>query len=745
MAARLINGPQDRHERTGGALFRDTRTFGQIVTEFLSGPVSGFAVIGTAAACVFWPATVDVLAPLGAAFGGWAISRPKKLPIRLPLETGCKDPTDINPLTRRPYVARGSYPIGWDESTGREIWLSGEDMRLHFVVPGATGAGKTQFILALLSNALAQGSGFVLIDGKAANDVYGSVYALARTFGLEDQVKVINLLQSGDKRTNTFNPFATCSATALVELLTSQIEPGHGGGGDNSKVFTDRARALLATLAPIIVWLREHRSVPTNIDMIRSITELQNIVALAKHRIYRFVDETSGEAIEMAVAEMPEEYLIPLRAYLGESGGFDLSLEYNTQRSDEPSKQHSFVVMNFSQTFSMLAVELGHIFRCQTPDVVMRDVLFNRRILVVNLPSLEGSEGKNMNLGRLVVAAVRGAMAETIGASLEGAWDEIVANRPSKAATPYPIVMDEAGYYITSATDVILAQARSLGFSIGLGFQEVGSFYKRLGEHGATPVLGNPKLKVILRLEDATYTRTWIEKAAGDTDVTQVGALDRGESGLYSDQQQAVVRRVSRVDWQDVVRLEPNQAIILYGGRRIYARLWWALPDVEGSHMRVHSGLALPPPATPAEDPTEGIRKKLLAGLDQVATDEDAELSPVLQAAFEAYGRAMEAGLPPEAEIDAVLNAVEVLATGGIEDATPEQPLATYHPFGPLFAAARQLPPLPPFPVAPVHERDHELVQLISALESQLGVSASDARLSAMLLHDELAAASATT
>jgi intracellular multiplication protein IcmO len=38
-------------------------------------------------------------------------------------------------------------------------------VRQHITIPGTTGAGKTSAIVSLLSNALMQGSGFVVVDG----------------------------------------------------------------------------------------------------------------------------------------------------------------------------------------------------------------------------------------------------------------------------------------------------------------------------------------------------------------------------------------------------------------------------------------------------------------------------------------------------------------------------------------------------------------------------------------------------
>ena len=94
------------------------------------------------------------------------------------------------PDARQPQArpANGTLFIGWS-ITGHELWATAEDARQHIAIPGTTGAGKTTAILSLLVNTLAQGSGFVLVDGKADRDLFGKVLALARRFGRDDDVR----------------------------------------------------------------------------------------------------------------------------------------------------------------------------------------------------------------------------------------------------------------------------------------------------------------------------------------------------------------------------------------------------------------------------------------------------------------------------------------------------------------------------------------------------------------------------
>jgi intracellular multiplication protein IcmO len=115
-------------------------------------------------------------------------------------------------------------------------------------------------------------------------------------------------------------------------------------------------------------------------------------------------------------ADIPEDIVWPLKAYLGELPGYDPSVPHDKQRGDEPSTQHGFAQFYFTATFTQLAVSLGHILKVENGDIDMRDILLNRGILVVNLPALETSDATLAALGKLVVAGLRGMMAQLLGA-----------------------------------------------------------------------------------------------------------------------------------------------------------------------------------------------------------------------------------------------------------------------------------------------------------------------------------------
>ena len=96
-------------------------------------------------------------------------------------------------------------------------------------------------------------------------------------------------------------------------------------------------------------------------------------------------------------------------------------------------------------------------------EIDMRDIALNRRILVVNLPALENSDATLAALGKLVVASLRGMMAQLLGASPEGDYDE--TDKPGMGPSPYTVVLDELAYYATSGLDRMLSQGRGLNIS----------------------------------------------------------------------------------------------------------------------------------------------------------------------------------------------------------------------------------------------------------------------------------------
>jgi intracellular multiplication protein IcmO len=737
--ARQIVGPQEQFERTGAQSLRDIRPLTTRLSEGLRSSAAGIVLAIAAGATFFEPAVVNVTVPLSALYALWVLTRHPKLPLRLPRTAAIPDPSNPTPGSRKPKPANGTVFIGWSIA-GHELWLTAEDARQHMTIPGTTGAGKTTALLSLLTNFLAQGSGFVLVDGKADRDLFGKVLALARRFGRDDDVRVLNfMVASGRKDSHSFNPFAIGNADAIRELLASQL--GDQAQNDPNGVFRERAVALMGTIAPVLVWLRDQKGVALNIEVIRFSIELRWIWKLAMEKKVLLRNTETGTVMELDVShDIPEDITWPLRSYLGELPGYDPSMPLDKQKGDEPSKQHGYAQFYFTATFTQLAVSLGHIFRVESSDIDMRDVVLNRRILVVNLPALENSDATLAALGKLVVASLRGMMAQLLGASLEGDYSE--ADKPGMGPSPFPVVLDELAYYATSGLDRMLAMGRGLNICFMLGFQEIAGIWARLGEKTAS-LLGNANLTIAMRQQDAGRTREWIEKTAGQTYITQATTYHGAADGAYREARHAEVRPVSRIDWNDLTSLIEGEAVVLFGGRRIYARVFHAAVDDAGPKRLGRTVMLRSPDGDAIREDLARIGRiasSIESGSVALAGEEEA--SPGLSALIRGFARAARRASRPRACARAALDEIgavpeELLtprpsATPDGTPMTPVTPMLAAASKGPLAGGEAEGPPNEPV--------DARLLRGIAAIEGLAGASGASARSAALSIlaeHDD--------
>lgn len=735
---RRIDGPQNQHEQRDGIVYRDTRRVGKQFAEMLTTGFSAVPLAACAILCLILPALCPVLFMTALAYATIVMTRPVQLPLRLPAYVKGSDPFNIVPDPKRPGAetmgpAAGDWLLGWDETSGQQLWLAGKDLTLHGLLPGATGSGKTQFIYSLLCNALAAGSGFTLVDGKSSNNLAFSVQAMARRFGREADVRVINLLvSSGDKKTNTWNPFATIGAEGMTELLKTVFLPDEAGGGDgSSQYFRGRADSLFAGMAFIFVWVRDCPGlrIPITSETIRvTFSDIDKLRALAEDRIFHYYDFTSQtECFEVLPAHFPDVLLNPIRYYVKETGGFKRG-----QSIDEQAKvreQHSYVVGGFAKTFSQMGSTLGHVFRCSVPDVDLRDVLYNRRILVVMLPSLENHAETNAALGKAVITALRYALAAALGTSVEGDYEDVVVNRPSASDTPYPMVFDEFGYFAARGMDAMMAQGRELNISLWLSFQEVGTIYATLGRDRTVPLLGNPKLKVFENIEDAGPTREWVEQTGGTMNVSMLPGYDSSSSiGLYSDQQRADIREVKRISWNDIQTLRQGQAIMLWRGQRIYARLFYAGIEPQGQN-RVFPTLAprfekIAPPENLEIQTIGAITQQLAQGKHLISEDELVALPGLLGTVMDRLPSVLETVASPLDDAKILLSNLTL----------PQAEDVAARPFATLFRN-RPTPAqiLPAAGQTLADESDRRLFEALRETDEALGVENPSDRLIAML------------
>ncbi|MAI61959.1 MAG: type IV secretion protein IcmO [Micavibrio sp. TMED27] len=580
---------QHKYEHNPEKMLRDVRPLLVRVADALASKNYSAAVFLTAGASIYfneWAfAFADLIMLCLLLFFLWLKTRSKELAFKLPLGARFKDPN--NGRNGKAGKAEGILYMGNVERTNEEVWFTNSDARTHILYLGTTGAGKTEGLKSTVTNAMAWGSGFVYVDGKADTDLWSSLSSLVRRFGRDDDLLVLNYMTGNSDvaaPSNTMNPFSSGSASYLTNMLVSLMPDS---GGDNA-MWAERAISLVSAMMPVLTWKRDNQDMQLSVKLLRDSLSLNRVIRLAR-----------DEAV-------PEEIRSGINGYLETLPGFVASA-YDDNGDVKPpegggpppdtqtaSQQHGYLAMQFTRSLQSLGDDYGYIFDTQAADVDMVDVVLNRRILIVLIPALEKSGDEIANLGKIVAATIKGMMGSALGSTVEGSSATVIENKPTHSSTPFMTVFDEVGYYTAEGMAVMAAQARSLGFCLIFSGQDLPAMKKRVREE-ANSITANCNIKIFGKLEDPTETKEFFEKTVGSALVTEVSGFQMsGGTKTYLDTQQAGVQSRPRANYEELRGFKEGQAVVTYGEAVVSCGMFYSNPGFAKA-MRVTRFLSLPP------------------------------------------------------------------------------------------------------------------------------------------------------
>lgn len=580
--ARALRGLEQQHEQISQRLLRDTRTMGQRIADFFKNPeMVAMLLIIMAGVAFFYPASVDfmLIFALLAYLFSWLLTRHATLPFRLPQRSGRPDYNDPAPGSNKPRKARGIYHFGNELRTNQELWFANEDMRTHVLIFGSTGSGKTVALVSLAYNALIQGSGFIYVDGKGDNSLFANVFSMVRSMGREDDMLLINFMTGAkdiigpqkNRLSNTMNPFAAGSSSMLSQLVVSLMDSGsQGGDGD---MWKGRAINFVEALMKILVAMRDSGHILMDANTIRNYFDLSRLESMVMDKVFIRDDQDP-----VNIENLPAMVMEPIKNYLFNLPGYNK--EKKGKQVSQVLEQHGFITMQLTRVFGSLADTYSHILRTNLAEVDLKDVVLNRRILVVLLPALEKSPDELSTLGKVIIASLKAMMAAGLGDAVEGAYRDVIQRKPTNAPTPYLCILDEYGYYAVKGFAVVPAQARSLGFSVIFAGQDLPAFQKASKEE-ALSIGANTNIKVCMKLEDPLDTWDFFMKTAGESYVTHVKefqADSKSMSNAYMDSKSAQVEKRARVDLLDLKEQREGEAHIFFKSKIIRAKMFYANP-----------------------------------------------------------------------------------------------------------------------------------------------------------------------
>lgn len=574
----------------------DPRTLSERFAGWLLEPrnYAKFQLGMAASACAFAVAWLPITIAMLLTHLWFSLQR-QTLPMRYPKDLGGIDPTlDVekpNPngkgemIERRP--ADGILYLGNQRSNDRdehlkELWATNDDARTHMLLMGTTGSGKTVTLLSLCFNALSWGSGFFYSDGKADSSLHASVWGLCRRVGREDDYLVLNFMTGGadpygkrrstEKTSNGTNPWYEGSPDFLSQLSSSLLPKATGDGAQWQQKAVNMMDALIRTLC----YERAVGNLTLSIGVIREYLALPNLVKL-------YLKGKRGE--------IPEFAFLPIKAYL-ETGLPGFRPEY----AEKPDKwdqtvwdQHGYLTGQYARTLSMLTDTYGAIFKDKYSEVDMMDVLLNRRVLVVMIPTLEKSAQEAANLGKLIVSSIRLMMAMNLGHKLEGTYAEVIDTKATRSPAPYIITMDELGYYFAEGIALMFAQARSLGFMMIAAGQDIAAMAKGDNKEEVDSMIANTKIKYSLALEDPDKTLDVFKKVAGESISVEVGSFEGATSHFtsahYRRNLTGSIQRRDRIDLQELKALKEMEGVLIFKDQVTRARSFTWFHSVEKTKL----------------------------------------------------------------------------------------------------------------------------------------------------------------
>jgi hypothetical protein len=366
---------------------------------------------------------------------------------------------------------------------GKEIWLTRKMMRQHMLVSGTTGSGKTEFLLSLLLNSFANGGGGIFVDGKGDISLHARILAMAEQFDRSDDVYVLNFMNrnnAGSNSSNTINPFQYMPSDAITNLLVSLMDDV----GADAAMWKGRAVAMFTGAIRVLVWLRDNDALPLDVGVVRDSLNLRKLIDFSDPRKYPV---------------LPHEIRKVVKNYLSSLPGFHEEKGY--KQSQTTLDQHGYLEMQWTRILGMMADVYGDIFNSHNVDIDIRDIIENRRILVVLLPALEKSGDEIANLGKFVVSIVKAMAGASLGSEITGSWQTVLKKRTRRQSAPFTCIFDEVSAYMTDGLDLLAAQARSLNFNLVFATQEIGMMLRK-NYNVANSIIANCTTKIMFETNE---------------------------------------------------------------------------------------------------------------------------------------------------------------------------------------------------------------------------------------------------
>lgn len=342
-------------------------------------------------------------------------------------------------------------------ASGKSIYVKQPFRKMHTQVVGTTNAGKTEsVILPWAIDDIKRGRGLLIVDGKSDMSLLNKLYAYAKRYHREMDVRILSICNVGIS--HTFNPLSGGSALEITERVFSAFN------FENEYFKSIQYDAFLHSL----LILEATGIKPTPLRMIECMKNEKVLAELATASKNPRLQVWAGEFLKLARDER-EQRTSGLVAQLQSFAVGETAEVFNTEISD----------INLEQ-----ALEHGEIIYCQLPALKM--------------PTLGKATGK------MILQCLQSAVSSRHLGKYEN-------------QNFFSVYLDDFTEYLTPSFVTLLNKSRSANVGIVFAHQALGDL-DGLGDGVKNTILTNSNLKVFMRTnepESAEYFSAVIGTAQG--------------------------------------------------------------------------------------------------------------------------------------------------------------------------------------------------------------------------------------
>lgn len=319
--------------------------------------------------------------------------------------------------------------IGYTRDRRQPLDVENDKLMRHLAIIGQSGVGKTVLGMNLLWQQTARGGGWLFIDAKLDKETRDQLAYMAKIFGREDELYVMNV--DDPENSNTYNPLLNGDPDEIASRLLNLLPSSENNPG--SDYYRQQANYALTVLVGALQAAKKRY---TFMDLA---IMLQSAAAIGK--------------VESLVPLDSPEFMV-LQVFLDQFKKRDKNgVQVNVDKIKDILGGMAGRIAQFAQG------KFGKVFNTTTPEIDLTDIVANNKMCYVMLPTM-GKDTAALNLGKMVLSDLRTAVAKMQGLPL--------SERPNP---PFICFADEMGSYVMQGISRVFEQARSAGVMMIPAFQ----------------------------------------------------------------------------------------------------------------------------------------------------------------------------------------------------------------------------------------------------------------------------------